>query len=169
MTSSSEVTHADLWDTLSLDAPRPSSRSQNSEQTYGHAVPYQMLRERFRPCSKTPSQLLWASDPYFCSMDYTDWLGEQKGHWNGHRAQSSGLLTVIHSLQKHCLDSQREGGRDNLEQTAEKGKESMDRRTDRWVTGRATKCTALTCLQSFIYYGNTVQTVLCRIQVVLYF
>ncbi len=85
-------------------------RSQNSEQTYGHAVPYQMLRERFRPCSRTPSQLHWASDPYRSSTDYADWSGEQKGHRNGHRAQSSGLLTVIHSLQKRCLDSQREGG-----------------------------------------------------------
>ncbi len=84
--------------------------SQNSEQTYGHAVPYQMLRERFRPCSRTPSQLLWASDPYRSSTDYSDWSGEQKGHRNGHRAQSSGLLTVIHSLQKRCLDMQRERG-----------------------------------------------------------
>lgn len=123
MTSSSEVTHVDLWDTLSLDAPRPSSRSQNSEQTYGHAVPYQMLRERFRPCSKTPSQLLWASDPYLCSTDYTDWLGEQKGYWNGHRAPELRPVNCD-SLITEALFRLAEGGRDNLEQTTEKGKES---------------------------------------------
>lgn len=99
-------------------------RSQNSEQTYGHAVPYQMLRERFRPCSRTPSQLLWASDPYRSSTDYADWSGEQKGHRNGHRAQSSGLLTVIHSLQKRCLDLQREGG---ITQSKPQRKEERDR------------------------------------------